>query len=261
MAQSYSQIQLYRRCPRQYEFACIKKLPRQITAGESFGSSVHNTLKKWGELEMGTQGNGELEQQSLFAEDANTHDEPAFTLEALEHLWHQSFIVEGYESRMAADFARKRGEQLMQRFYNWWGAEQREVLAVEKGFNIDVAGTAFAGRFDRVEAAEQGVHVIDFKTGAPRGPEEVDADLQLSLYALAAPTVFDLPCTKLTLLYLSEDQVIERNTERSAGQLKDAETQMSSIIDRIDKRDFHPTPSVDACRCCPYKGVCDASAV
>ena len=52
MALSYSQLRRYRTCPRQYEFSNIKKVPWGISEGESFGSSVHNALKKWGEAEM-----------------------------------------------------------------------------------------------------------------------------------------------------------------------------------------------------------------
>ena len=71
MPLSYSQLNLYRRCPRQYEFACIKNLPRLITPGESFGSSVHNTLKKWGELEMSIQQAAALNQLTMFEDKKN----------------------------------------------------------------------------------------------------------------------------------------------------------------------------------------------
>ena len=258
MSLSYSKLQLYRRCPRQYEFACIKKIPRPISAGESFGSSVHNTLKKWGERE-GIE-KPQTDQLQIF-EEQEPEKQYALSVESLQELWHQSFIVEGYESRVEADAARQKGEKLMQHFFAWWESEQRTVLAVEKGFSITIEGTKLTGRFDRIERTEDGVHVIDFKTGKPQTQEQVDADLQLSIYALATQEMLNEPCAKLTLLYLYEEELIERTTERSASQLDDAKKQILSLEGRIAEGDMHPTPSKDVCKCCPYKGICDVSAV
>ena len=235
-------------------------MPRQITEGESFGSSVHNTLKKWGDLEMGNQESIAKGQLEMFRD---TKDEGSnkLTEELLIKLWHSSFIIEGYESRLEVEFNRKRGEELMHKFFEWWQQVPRKALVIEKGFKIDLNDLILTGRFDRIEEADDGIHVIDYKTSKPRSQAEVDADLQLSIYALASEKQFDQPCAKLTLLYLSEDEFVERTTERTKGQLKDAAKQIHSIFDQIEQKEFHPTPSKDICRCCPYRGVCDASAV
>ena len=271
MALSYSQLQLYRTCPRQYEFAVVKKIPRQISAGESFGSSVHNTLKKWGEVEIRAQKSENSNQQSLFSEEdvgklTTTHsplptDICSLTSDFLLSLWHSSFIVEGYESRLEADFARRRGERLLTNFYEWWQREPRTVLAVEKGFKVPMNDTTISGRFDRVEQEEESVHIIDFKTSAPKSQDEVDADLQLSIYAIASEESLGKPCTKLTMLYLSEDALVERTTARSSGQLTDARKQIRALYERLEEKDYHPTPGREKCRACPYRGVCSASAV
>ncbi len=258
MPLSYSQLNLYRRCPRQYEFACIKNLPRQITPGESFGSSVHNTLKKWGELEMSRQQSAD--DQMIMFEDKGKND-LSLTVDQLLELWHQSFIVEGYKSRVEADFARKRGEGLLHQFFEWWEEVPRTVFLVEKGFKVNVDGIELSGRFDRIEEEETGVHIIDFKTSAPRTQREVDADLQLSIYALAAEQSLKKPCARLTLLFLYEDEFAAQETERTDGQLRDAKVQISSIYERIQKRDFYPTPRAGLCRNCPYRTVCDSAAV
>ncbi len=256
---SYSQLQLYRRCPKQYEFAVVKKLSRPINAGESFGSSVHNTLRKWGELEMNRQKSVASDQLGLFAEEKA--DYLPLTTDRLLTLWHQSFIVEGYDSRAEADSARQRGEALFAKYFEWWSREARTVYSVEKGFEVDIDGNAITGRIDRVETAGEGLHVIDYKTGAPRSQDEVDADLQLSIYAMGVANSAGKPCTKLTLLFLHEDQLVEMVTSRSAGQLKDARTQIRSLIERLESRDFHPTPSREKCRHCPFRSICDEAAV
>ena len=277
-------------CPRMFEYATIKKIPRGISEAESFGSSVHNALKRWGEMEIEASGgskhigNWQLAddgQLGMFKEEKEANSQ-LLTAKSLLELWHQSFIIDTYVSRVEADFARERGEKLMAEFFEWsrlrsspsvkatgdrsrsggqGSGEAWKVIAVEKSFAIDVNGSVLKGRFDRVESDGDAIRVIDFKTSSPSTQEEVDADLQLSIYALAAEEVFDKPCSKLMFLFLSEDEVVERVTTRNASQLKDARKQIQVLAERIEAKDFHPTPSVSVCRCCPYKGVCDVAAI
>ncbi len=223
---------------------------------------MHNTLKKWGELELVTSDSGLVtsDQLLLFSEEVTT-DLPSLTEEKLQDLWHSSFIVQGYESRVEADMARLKGEKLLRFFYDWWKQEEHIVLLVEKGFSIELEGKKLSGRFDRVEQVEGGLKVIDYKTSTIRTQEQVDADLQLSVYALACEESLGQPCKELSFLFLSEEGVTEVITERMPSHLKDAVKQISGIEERIAEGNFHPTPSREVCRGCPYKGVCDAASV
>ncbi|MFH1670183.1 MAG: PD-(D/E)XK nuclease family protein [Patescibacteria group bacterium] len=264
MPLSYSQLSLYRRCPRQFEYAMVKKIPRGISEAESFGASVHNALKRWGELEIKNSKckiqNSDSEQLGMFEKEEKTEDQ-ALTIVTLLELWHQSFIINTYASRIEADFARERGEKLMGEFFEWWKVGVREVIAVEKSFSLPVDGSVLKGRFDRVETDGDAIRVIDFKTSTPRSQDEVDADLQLSIYALAVEEVFKKPCSELLLLFLSDEGVVEHSTIRNESQLEDARKQIKAIEGRIEEKDFHPTPSAPVCRCCSYKGVCDVAAI
>ncbi len=257
---SFSQLNTYRTCPKQYEFASIKKIPRQISAGESFGSSVHNTLSKWGKLEVDNERKKEdADQLTLFMEEPE--EKQPLTLELLIDLWHQSFIVQGYESKIDGDRARAKGEVLMQLFFEWWSTKKREVLAIEKGFSIEVDINTIKGRFDRVEQSDNGVLVIDYKTGSLRTQEEVDNDLQLSIYALACTEVFEKPCTELLLMFLHEDGITEVKTTRSNEQLQKAKEEIGKLSEGIDDELFEPLPSESACNRCPYRGICESSVV
>ena len=142
MPLSFSQLHLYQTCPRQFEFAHIKKIPRSISAGESFGSSVHNAFARFGKEEI---ENGRLkmedDQLALFSEPDATLNSQLSTLNLTE-LWHQSFITQGYKTKEDVDRARKKGEVLMQHFFDWWSTEEREVLAIEKGFRLEEAKEA-----------------------------------------------------------------------------------------------------------------------
>ncbi|MDA0375837.1 MAG: PD-(D/E)XK nuclease family protein [bacterium] len=261
MQLSFSQLNTYQTCPKQYEFACVKKIPRQISAGESFGSSVHNTLSKWGKLEV-DRGKRKVKsnQLALFA-DVSEETPLSLTASTLSLLWHQSFIVQGYDSKEDADSARKKGEVLMQKFFDWWEKEQREVLVIEKGFSIEVDIDIVKGRFDRIERTNGKLIIIDYKTGGIRTQEEVDTDLQLSIYALACEEILGEKCDELVLMFLQADGITEVHTSRTEAQLNTAREIIGSISERIDDENFEPTPSESACKRCPYRGVCAASVV
>jgi RecB family exonuclease len=139
---------------------------------------------------------------------------------------------------------------------------------VEQGFVVAIEGIGergstakITGRLDRVERRSTGLWILDFKTGARRSQTEVDSDLQLSLYALACREAYGEFPMGLSLLFLGEEACSEVTTTRTEGQIRDALLQVRALAERIGGGDFHPTPSVPVCSRCPYRGICDATAV
>lgn len=266
MPLSYSQLSTYRRCPKQYEFMVIKKIPRRISSGESFGSSIHNTLKRWGELEMLCERKTPAKNQlKLFAE----HEDAVVKNKLLEPttlltMFRECFISEGYDNRMEMDAALVRGEALLKKFFLWWKRETRTVVSIESGFKLEIvpedeksgAPIILSGRFDRIERVDRGLTIIDYKTGETQTQERVDSDLQLSIYALAAAKEYGEPVSDLTLLFLSADELIERTTTRSESQLQDAITSIRLLNEGIEHKDFKATPTREKCRGCPYREIC-----
>jgi RecB family exonuclease len=253
---------MYRTCPRQYEFGCVKKIPKgHISAGESFGISMHSTLQKWGNAELGSAHSGvPKEDQITMFETPSAVEQRELNIDLLHEYWYSSFVVEGYETRVEADMARNRGAEILRYYFDWWQQQDLSVLAVEKGFRLDLEGMELSGRFDRVEMVEGGVKVIDFKTSAVRTQDQVDADLQLSVYAMACEKVFDLPCKELCFLFLREDGVTEVLTKRNDSQLSDSKKQILFVDKAIESKDFRPTPSKRTCNWCPYRNVCDMAS-
>lgn len=269
MPVSFSQLSTYHRCPKQYEFACVKKIPRSLSRGESYGSSIHNTLKKWGELELSHSPlpSDPKKQLQLFIDDAPPKPSLPLDRTTLQTLLRENFIAEGYPSRTEMDRALKAGQKLLDHFYSWWQSKERIVLGIEKSFKLTINDISnqtpiiLSGRFDRVERSENGIVIYDYKTSSPRSQEEIDADLQLSIYALASQTIWDEPIERLTLLFVSEDGLEERSTTRSEQQLLDAQRIITSTVAEIDKKDFIATPSFSVCSHCPYKNICPSAQV
>lgn len=267
MPVSFSQLSTYHRCPKQYEFACVKKIPRSLSRGESYGSSIHNTLKKWGELELAhcPLPSDPKKQLQLFVDDAPSKPSLPLDRTTLQTLLRENFIAEGYPSRVEMDKALYAGQKLLDHFYVWWKSKERTVLGIEKSFKLTINDNAnqtpiiLSGRFDRVEREESGIVIYDYKTSTPRSQEEIDADLQLSIYALASQTIWHEPIKRLTLLFLNENGIEEVSTTRSEKQLLDAQTIITSTVADIDKTNFIATPSHSVCSHCPYKKICPSA--
>ena len=143
-------------------------------------------------------------------------------------------------------------------------------MGVEKGFRVTMDQSINAtmhqfevtGRFDRVELlSDDTLRVIDFKTGGLRSQELVEGDLQLSLYAIAAKEVWGKEVSELVMLFLVDEEVTEIVTKRTEGELATAAKTIVLLSERIESKDFTPTPSREKCRSCPFRRVCDVSAV
>ncbi len=267
MPLSYSQLQCYRRCPKQYEFAFVKKVPRGISMGESFGSSIHLTLKKWGELEVGLQPKAAAPGQiALFTDEAHGPDRK-LDATTLKTLWRQSFVAQGYGSRAAQDAALMQGDKALAHFFRWWQAEPRHVAGCEKAFTLNIPAVddkpavSIAGRFDRVERTATGLTVIDFKSGQVRDQQSADTDLQLSIYAAAAQEIWGEPVAELKLLFLGEEELTEVVTTRNASQIQDAQKIIRLLAQQMESKDYRPDPGVEKCRSCPYREMCPAKAI
>jgi len=261
---SYSQLRSYRTCPKQYEYTCIKKIERPLSAPESFGVSMHSVLKRWGELEMKANPEKQNDQRlQLFTDDDHHQRAVELSEMTLLTLWREAFVGAGYVSRVEQDAALLRGEEALKKFFVWWNEKSRRVLAIEKGFKLSIPNIqdgVLVGRFDRVEETDDGLEIIDFKTGKPITEEELAIDTQLSIYALAAEELWHKPVTSLVLLSVREEACTPQRTTRNKNQLKDALKTIKILEEGIASGDFRPTPSLQVCRHCPYRDICPASA-
>lgn len=231
-----------------------------MSAGESFGSSLHNTLRKFGLLEMTHQRPKEKGQLVLFTEDHH-HAIPELSVTTLLSLWRESFIAEGYESKKTMLLKFAEGEDALKKFHTWWAKEQREVVAIEKGFTLDIeSGITLSGRFDRVERTPKGLRIIDFKSTAPRTEAALRDDLQLSLYARAALSIWGEPIESLTILSVRNDGVTEQRTTRSEADITAALKTVRETANHIGKEEFTATPSPHVCALCPFRGICGFKA-
>jgi DNA helicase-2/ATP-dependent DNA helicase PcrA len=242
---SYSQIETFKMCPMHYRLRYILGVPTSPSGALSLGSSVHDTLKQfYEEVKMGKRG-GEKQ-----------------LLKMLKENW----IDEGYISKSHEKESLEKAKAMLASFYKADYKKDGTPLLLEQPFVVPLKrlgeqALKIGGVIDRVdELPEGGIEIIDYKTGANvPSQKEVDKNLQLSLYALAATRVNEPPLNKkpdnvkLTLYYL--DEGIKLSTTRTAVQLNEAVDEVFKVRAEIEESDFkcsgHPF-----CKSCEYKSFC-----
>lgn len=244
---SYSQLSTFERCPRQYQYQYLFKIPSPPAANLSFGSSLHNTLQDYYKLVS------QSKQASLF-----TDFDPDLSLEKLLSIYEEKWIDRGYETKQHMELRKQRGEEILTLFYERFKNDIPQVEYLEKGFRLKIDDYVISGRIDRADKRADGsLHIIDYKTGRSRTEKQVQEDLQLAIYALAADQCFGIPASLLTLHFLDADESV--SVEPSEETMRKAADKVRSLAKEINESDFGPKPARQTCQFCPYKRICDAS--
>ncbi len=247
---SYSQIQAFLDCPFHYKARYILKIPTPATASLSFGSSIHLALKEFYETIKGE--NHVLSQDKLLG----------IALDKLKKNW----IKEGYQNQVHEQKFFEKGSKFLNQYLNTQFDPQIKVLLLEQPFTVPLTlGSKFlkiGGKIDRVNQLPNGrIEIFDYKTGANVPTQkDVDSDLQLSFYALAATSIKDPPFGKgpqdidLTLYYFDTQSKI--TTARSQEVLDLAKEKIFSYADQISHSDFKCSGGL-LCQNCEYRMLCD----
>ncbi len=246
---SYSALQTFKKCPRQYEYNYILKIPQPPSGAASFGSSLHNTLNEFYKLVS------QSKQASLFKD-----YEEDLSVERLLSIYEDKWIPAGYESRAHHDTLKTRGKQILEKFYEHFKDEVARIEYLEKGFKLKAGKYTISGRIDRADKLSDGsLEIIDYKSGKSRSQKDVDKDQQLAIYALAAKECFGQPASKLTLYFLDDD--LKVSTEPDDDKLEKTRNEVIELGDKVNESDFAPTPSKYICQWCPYNRICDVAEI
>ncbi len=240
---SYSQIQTFQICPLHYKLKYILKIPTPPTAAQSFGISVHNTLRDFYQAHK----RGEK-----------------IKISNIEKLLNNNWINEGYLSKKHLNEAFLKAKKEITNYLKKNFDKKKLPLLTEYSFNFFIRKLKIGGIMDRVDSLENGkIEIIDYKTGGKLPTQkEMDNNLQLTIYALAAVEVrekhlnksFDQ--VKLSLCFLEKDKKL--TTTRTKEQLEEAKKEILKIADEIATSDFKCSNS-PLCNSCEYKILCNAS--
>lgn len=237
---SYSQMQTFDICPLHYKLKYILKIPTQQSFAQSFGTSIHATLR-------------DFYQSYLDRKNINLKD--------LNLLLNKNWINEGYSSKKHEEISLLRANKIITEYLDDNFDKNNLPLKLEYPFIFNIGKLKVGGRIDRIDKlGNEKIEIIDYKTGE-NVPTDKDLkqDKQLTFYALAANSVKQAPLNKkpediiLSLIYLDKNTKI--TTSRTSEELEDEKSFIEDTALKISESDFRCSRS-KLCNTCEYKMLC-----
>ncbi|MEK7658268.1 MAG: UvrD-helicase domain-containing protein [Patescibacteria group bacterium] len=262
---SFSQLAAFEKCPLQYKFGFIMKVPVRGKAVFSFGKTMHNTLYSF---LKNINGNNNIKQENLFGFSEKLIQEKKHkNFDYLIELYEKNWIDEWYPDKKNKDEYYKLGKQILKDFYAQFEKDEPKILkidhspgsgqatlALELPFNLKIADYTLFGVIDRIDELENGVEIIDYKTGASKNKLDFENKEQLLIYQIAAEEVLKIKPKQLSYYYLEENKKAS-----FLGTEKEIASQKEKIIKEIEKiknSEFKATPGWQ-CQYCDFRDICD----
>ncbi len=232
---SYSQISLYRSCPLCYKLQYIDGLKTKDKWYFSFGTTLHLCAEYFFKVRV----------------------PPPPSLEKMLKYYEGKWLSAGYQSAEEEANYRAYGRQILSQFCKVHSADFRLPVAVERMFYIDIEGVKLRGYIDRIDKLDSGgLSIVDYKTSQKLFTrDDMENDLQLTLYQLAVERMWFLPVEKLTLYHLRSNTPCSC-AARGKEQLEAAGRLVVEVAEEISQNKF-PAIENQYCPCdfpehCPY---------
>ncbi len=233
MRLSYSSISMYQNCPLSYRFAYIDKLPTKKTPALSFGGSLHAVFK--------------------YFYDVPTPHPPSLEelLNYLPQVWEKAGYLDASEE--ANYFAH--AKEIITKFYNANIKDFKLPYVLEHRFQVELDNCTLSGIIDRMDKlASGGYEIIDYKTNRRLPPKsKVEEDLQLSIYYLAAKSVWGFEPEKLTLYFVLPNEKI--STTRNKDDIEKTKKLINETVESIKTEQFEPREG-PLCDWCDFQPHC-----
>jgi len=248
LALSATDIELYRTCPLKYKFARVFGIPQETTINQRFGIVIHQVLERF---------HGQQAPSAGSMHDAAGAAE-AGSLERLMSLFAAAWRRSGFgESDDELQF-REKAIEALHRYHAREVASGSHPRWVERKFDFRIGPHHLRGRVDRVdELPSGGYELIDYKTGDPKPRRELESDVQLAIYRLAAREAWRLDGAAGSYWYVLADEKVA--VGGSPDDLERVEGVVLEVGEGILGQDFEPRPSPEICSWCDFRLICPAS--
>jgi superfamily I DNA/RNA helicase/RecB family exonuclease len=233
---SASDLTLYLTCPLKYKFARVFGIPQEPTINQRFGILIHNVLERF-------------------------HKEPpeeADGLRRLNSLFEIGWRRTGFGSTDDELQFRDRAREALRLYWERERLAEGEPVWLEKKFDFKVGEHHVRGRVDRVDRLPEGDYeLIDYKTGERKSAEELESDLQLALYRLAAREAWGIEAATGSYYYVLDADKVAAPTKPDDAER--VERTVLQVGEGIIGQDFEPRPSPAVCSWCDYRLICPAA--
>ncbi len=137
----------YLKCPLQFYYQNLVRVPSGKSEATEFGSAVHYALEKLF---------SKMQEREKFPELKEFMDDFEWYL----HRHRENFTKEEFNRRM------EQGQIVLTHYYQYYLTTWNKVVAVERTIrNVEVEGVPLKGKLDKLEFDGTNVNVVDYKTG------------------------------------------------------------------------------------------------
>jgi DNA helicase-2/ATP-dependent DNA helicase PcrA len=235
---SASDLDLYLTCPLKYKFARVFGIPQDPTINQRFGILIHNVLERF-----------HKEDESEAGEDG---------LSRLMGLFESGWRRTGFGSSDDELQYRERAREALRLYWEQERAAEGVPVWLERKFDFQIGEHHVRGRVDRVDRLPNGSHeLIDYKTGQRKTAAELESDLQLALYRLAAREAWGLDASTGSYYYVLDAEKVAAPTKPDDAER--VERTVLQVGEGVLGQDFEPRPSPTVCSWCDYRLICPAA--
>ena len=237
---SYSKLEQFIDCPFCYKKVYLSSYQSKPQPHFSFGKSIHDALEKYYKF-------------SFFV--WLGFIKPNF--KRLKKLYKKSWYKEGYPDKETERKEFEHGEKLLKAYYDKFiDGKFKFAYQVEMFFSIPMNGYRLNGFIDRIDRLpDKTFELIDYKTEREmRTQEEVDKDLQMSIYYLACAKILNIYPEKLSLHFIEFNESV--STTRTKEDLPRIEAEVLEIAKNIEEeKEFAPKTN-KYCKNCEFRTEC-----
>ncbi|MFY9488606.1 MAG: ATP-dependent DNA helicase [Solirubrobacterales bacterium] len=255
---SASDISVYQRCPKMYEYEKVLRVPTREQSALRLGILVHNVLERY---------HRDLDPANV-PDEAGCNERVSQLLDAAIATggWGDSDddrqLLQRARSMLAAyacsDYARPRGKVETEIKFSLQLPPSPAMTEIPVGGRL-LSGIQVNGKIDRIEELDDGsARVIDYKTGAKKSAGEVAKDLQLALYRIAASEALGIEASSLIYYFLEHSNAAVEATA-SDERIAEVRETINSVADSIVRQEFAPDPEFSKCKFCAFNHVCPAT--
>jgi len=229
---SASDLDLYLTCPLKYKFARVFGIPQEPTINQRFGILIHNVLER-------------------FHKEAGDDDSFERLMELFEGGWRRTGFRDSDDELQFRD----RALAAMRAYWEREREGEGEPIWLERKFDIRIGPHYVRGRVDRVDRLPDGSYeLIDYKTGERKSEADLENDLQLALYRLAAREAWEIEAATGSYYYVLDADKVAAPTKPDDAER--VERTVLEVGEGVLSQDFEPRPSPTTCGWCDYRLVC-----
>ena len=243
----------YLKCPLEFYFKNLVRIPSPKNEATEFGSAVHYALEQLFR-KMQDNGKEKFPSKEVFIGD----------FEWYLHRHRESFTQEQFNRRQ------EYGQEVLSNYYDKYIKEFNTIVAIERSIrNVVVNGVPVKGKLDKLEFDGKSVNVVDYKTGDPdkalaklKPPHEKDPNggdywRQAVFYKILVDNYQqkDWKVVSTEFDFIEPDKKKNYRREKVVIQPADIETvkqQLTTVWHKIQNREFYTGCGSDDCHWCQF---------